>query len=761
MLKDLKFTETELGDKDISSLPDRPSDAGITAEELKARFDMIPKTLLALGKFNQMIDTLTDTGGAENIGTAPIEGIEGENVQAALIGMSTKTAEATAAAEAATQRATEAEAAAAAAAETATAKAEQAITAAETATAKADAAATAAETAAAQGKEAAEAAKLATDTVTEVKAYSEQKAQEAKDYVDNAILQSGAVTSVFGRAGAITAEAGDYTAEQITYGDTTVAEGIAGANAAAAGAAEAAATAQQTAAEALEKAGEKGIGIPPQIKAGAPVGSVVSCVCGETTLTAEATEENGGIATLELPDYGEWTISASLNGQTSNVIYLDVDTVKIYTVELVYFTTTLNLTVDTGSVVSVVKENAPHTLQTKTSVDGTVQFILSEAGEYTITAELDGETVTEYFDAAIDGEVAGITVLNLHIYGVQWDGTAASTWSRTDESAEFVDPVPAVAGGTGSSPFDSRMPWRGMVRVSDSEAGELVAIPKFWYKWTRSGSSMKLQIATNEAEGFLTSPAHADRGDGKGERDIVYVGRYHCGTDDYKSASGVKPKASITRATARTDIHALGEDIWQMDFATMWTIWMLYLVEFGNWNSQEAIGYGCGNGSATENMGASDTMQYHTGTMQADRATYGVGCQYRYIEDLWGNIFDWYDGVYFSGSNVYAILNPADFSDTANGTKVSTRQTSSGVPTTWGAPTAEGLEWALYPAAVTDDSTYSTYTCDQCGYNSSGVVLRGGGNCSQGAHCGLFCLSGSDAASGAYADIGCRLLKLP
>lgn len=247
MLKDLKFTETELGDKDISSLPDRPGDAGITAEELKARFDMIPKTLLALGKFNQMIDTLTDIGGAENIGTAPIEGIEGENVQAALISMGTKTAEATAAAEAATQRATAAEAAATAAAESATKKAETAIMAAETATAKADAATAAAETAAAQGKEAAEAAKLATDTVTEVKEYSEQKAQEAKDYVDNAILQSGAVVSVFGRAGAITAEAGDYTAEQITYGEMTVAEGIAAATAAAAQAKEAAAEVKETA----------------------------------------------------------------------------------------------------------------------------------------------------------------------------------------------------------------------------------------------------------------------------------------------------------------------------------------------------------------------------------------------------------------------------------------------------------------------------------------------------------------------------------
>ena len=71
---------------------------------------------------------------------------------------------------------------------------------------------------------------------------------------------------------------------------------------------------------------------------------------------------------------------------------------------------------------------------------------------------------------------------------------------------------------------------------------------------------MKLQISDTAQEGFFVSPAHADRGDGKGERDKVYVGAYHCGTN-YKSTTGVKPIASITRDTARTNIHNLGSTI--------------------------------------------------------------------------------------------------------------------------------------------------------------------------------------------------------
>ena len=186
---------------------------------------------------------------------------------------------------------------------------------------------------------------------------------------------------------------------------------------------------------------------------------------------------------------------------------------------------------------------------------------------------------------------------------------------------------------------------------------------------------------------------------------------------------------------------------------------MLYLVEFADWNSQAKIGYGCGNKSAAQAVGASDSMPYHTGTMQSSRTTYGVGCQYRYIEGLWDNAYDWCDGIYFSGSNVYCIKNPASFSDTANGTNIGTRPTSSNYISAWSIPTASGFEYALYPSAVAGSE--STYICDYCDYNSSGVALHCGGYYSQGQSYGLFCFDGNGTASSSAALIGCRLQKLP
>ncbi|MEG1849058.1 MAG: hypothetical protein RR197_00720, partial [Oscillospiraceae bacterium] len=58
-LNECKFAASEFAGQDIASLPDRPSEAGITAAQLKARFDNVGKVLLALGKHNLLIDTLT------------------------------------------------------------------------------------------------------------------------------------------------------------------------------------------------------------------------------------------------------------------------------------------------------------------------------------------------------------------------------------------------------------------------------------------------------------------------------------------------------------------------------------------------------------------------------------------------------------------------------------------------------------------------------------------------------------------------------
>ena len=377
-------------------------------------------------------------------------------------------------------------------------------------------------------------------------------------------------------------------------------------------------------------------------------------------------------------------------------------------------------------------------------------------------------SVTElpgYFVNSINGTLSQDTelLLNYQIsttYGVTWDKSSTTVLSRYGAAALFEDPVPYVAGATNyGSPFDNLLPWSEIKIVEDENAGTLVSIPKYWFRWTDTGGMLRLEIANYAAEGFSISPAHRDRGDGKGYRDVVYIGRYHCSINDYKSTTGVKPETFMTRANFRTNIHKLGDTIYQNDFAMFWTIRMLYLVEYADWDSQKVIGRGCGNNSSTEIMGYTDEMPYHTGTMLSSRTTYGVGTQYRYIEGVWDNVRDWCDGIYFSGTNVYGIFNPNNFSDTTGGTLVGTRPTPSfDYIKSWGISTVDGFDWFLYPAST---SSSSSYVPDYYFSVSSGVVLCVGGYYNQNLNRGLFYLNSNHGASDTYGDVGSRLMVLP
>lgn len=343
------------------------------------------------------------------------------------------------------------------------------------------------------------------------------------------------------------------------------------------------------------------------------------------------------------------------------------------------------------------------------------------------------------------------------IYGVEWDWTSSgpTKGTRTDAAAGFSDPNPAVNNGTGSSPFDSLMPWAGMVKETRT-GGVMVKEPKYWFKWTKTGKKLKLQIADGPVDGFHVDPVNMDKGDGLGELDFSYIGRYHCASGTYKSETNKAQQVSITRSAARTSIHNLGANIWQMDFAQMWYVGMLYLVEFADWNGQKTIGYGCSAAGSKENNGKTDAMQYHTGTTAANRTTYGY-TQYRNIEGWWDNVYDWMDGCYYNSNGLNVILNPSKFSDNANGTLIGSMP-SSGYPNDMAVPTQSGFEWALRPA--TTGGSDSTYVPDNWYFNGSYPCLRHGGNYNQYQSRGPFCVD-YNSASNAYADIGCRLQERP
>ena len=417
---------------------------------------------------------------------------------------------------------------------------------------------------------------------------------------------------------------------------------------------------------------------------------------------------------------------------------------------------TLTISVESGSSLTIT--DGIDTI-TNTAINGEFKTSLPRLGLWTITGQLNTKTVFQTIDVNLIKNY-NVSLTYTYIYGVEWDFTDSSL-ARTDDAALFVDPVPFVNDGNtvGSSPFDNLYPWNGMVKET-IDGNVLVKIPKFWYKIERTASSFSLKIANMPTTGFSISPAHRARG-GYPEQNYVYIGRYHC-DDNYKSTSGSIPKSLITRDAGRTNTHSIGADYYQFDISLLTTIWYLYLVEFANWDSQNKIGYGCGNGSSKEKSGSTDAMPYHTGTIQTSRTTYGVGIQYRYIEDLWANVLDWCDGIIFSNTDIYLIDNPANYSDSSSSqyaVLVGTRTSTSNYIQDFTNSSVSGFEWFMYPSTNQTGSNQNKVT-DYCSFNASGVVLCVGGSfADQGAYRGLFCLSGSSAASSSYGGIGVRLMR--
>ena len=561
----------------------------------------------------------------------------------------------------------------------------------------------------------------------------------------------------------------------------------------------------------------------PKLTVTTTAGSALTITDGQSTITGTAT---GGSFTTTLPRLGEWTVTASLAGLTTDdTITVDVVGGK-YTLTLPYFAATLNVTTAPDAVVTAtlstgkaytatadssgnasvrIKRSGTYTVQaskgsaasdtaeveilengetytatarfctltltapvgstlTATCGDntmtatvtgdagtGTVKLYPPVLGTWSITAAKDDETTTETVAATAYKDYA-VELAYVHIYGASWDGTSTTKWSRTDEAAEFTDPVPYVAGASSyGSPFDNLQPWAGMVK-SERTGGTMVAIPKFWYLLEQSGSGMSIKIADRKVAGYSVSPAHMDRGDGHGERDVVYIGRYHCNSS-YKSGTG-SPKTNTTRSSARANIHGLGSAIWQSDFAMRFTLWLLYIVEFADWNSQAKIGYGCSPSGSAFTMGYTDSMPYHTGTNQSSRATYG-GTQYRNIEGLWDNVWDWCDGCYNDGNGLNIVLNPSKFSDGSNGTAVGVP--SNGWPSAFKVKANGGFPMFIPTSASGNDATYS---CDYWHFGSSFPCLCVGGCFSHGSYYGLFYVY-YNTASSYDGSVGCSIQELP
>lgn len=415
---------------------------------------------------------------------------------------------------------------------------------------------------------------------------------------------------------------------------------------------------------------------------------------------------------------------------------------------------TLTITAPVGATVTVSKDGKTKTKNSGTS--GVVVFNGLETGTWTITITKGTDTATETVGIKADYHAE---ISFVRIYGISRDITAASpAWARTDDA---VGKAATASVGTtaGSSDFDSCYPWSGIVRETLSTGDVMVKIPKFWFQRYREGNVEHIKIADKATAGFTLHPAFKHGGV---ECDHIYVGAYKTSSKN-KSVSGASPQVSQTRATFRSNAKAKRTGWSLIDIAALSLIQMLILVEFANNDVQSAIGRGyCNGGDNAIKTGSCDSVANLTGRPSGTDGK--VDVVWRGIEGLWGNVWEFVDGVNWHDGTYYVCNDPSRYADdTATGYTALSFQGK----TSWNGAyiTEEGLDTGdnkhvMLPAAAGSGSE-STYDCDACWADKGWRVFYRGCSFRYGSEGGLFAARLSTISDTSYSDFGARLLYIP
>jgi len=217
------------------------------------------------------------------------------------------------------------------------------------------------------------------------------------------------------------------------------------------------------------------------------------------------------------------------------------------------------------------------------------------------------------------------------------------------------------------------------VEVEELGQNVMVQIPKFYYvkKWVEEQQAFIFGVTDKPVDTdfvnidewkvhpafFRDRTKFCDDQDANPlEVDYRYVGAFHRWVDGkgrLRSLPGKLPTVEKTIGGFRNHAKNMGVGWSQFDYYLLYAIQMLYITEYGHPDSQTMIGRGFvdGNNKAIPTGGTLDK-----GNSTFGETTGKVQMSYRGIEDLWGNVYNWVDGLYSDGSYNILTENQQEFS---------------------------------------------------------------------------------------------------
>ncbi len=414
----------------------------------------------------------------------------------------------------------------------------------------------------------------------------------------------------------------------------------------------------------------------------------------------------------------------------------------------------------------------------------------------------DGATIFDH--ATINVSIA---TSDLTYFAFNWNGTnttyttCGAEWNETLNAYNRTTTV-----GTYSQPdFDNIFPWSHVRRCTQWDNGSvnyyldssnsslkasgglsnltgvdgqvMVEIPKFYSDHDFANATHDWSISRFNISGFEVHNAFIKN---DVEVDHRYIGAYegsmwdnttgamvdpadittnmYASGDKLCSVSGTFPKTNEMRSEFRAMAAERGAGWRQQDYDLISAVQLLYIIEYADFDSQAQIGYGRtqlsdGTWGADSYIGqCGKSNDDGDGTNSVAGNSNNAYMTYRGIENFWGNVGKWVDGININNSVVYLSNNDATFAD-----DTITDYLDIGVTL----PSANGYQITLadtdrgfLPASV---GVSSVYICDYYYQAAGWRVVRLGGYAINGDSTGAFYASANDAASYYGVHIGGRL----
>jgi hypothetical protein len=381
-------------------------------------------------------------------------------------------------------------------------------------------------------------------------------------------------------------------------------------------------------------------------------------------------------------------------------------------------------------------------------------------------------------------------------------------WNQTDDTLRRLGKADNLSAG---ADFDNITPWMmkrcnladdGTVNNFYGEAGYaedgsngqvMVRIPKFYYRTEKVDNGDEIYrwwISEEYQEGFEVHPAFVK---GSIEKDYIYIGAYEATVYDDSAASyvgdGITYDYNNDIMASVADLQPISGDNDHLDIlearqlaenrGTGWTqqsfnaisaVQLLYLIEYADFNIQNTISEGItnldsGSNNHSQNTGHTSTLGNDSGEVvigtlengaSGDTETYAMS--YRGIENLFGNIWNFVDGIFIKDDGYYIENDPSNWNNDGTGyTHISAS------PTNFGGyiDNIEYLDNMNYTfLGKSTDGGSSTELCDYQWSHDSGEVTLAlvGGGWGHGLRAGCFSWHLHSVASYSHRSRGARLL---